>query len=130
MFDFDIFWGGSKRSRKYIPKDYKYKVLDKQKWRCARCKADLRSTRWHIDHKKPVALGGKTIPSNLQALCPTCHNKKTAEDRRKISQAKSKKPKNSFEDNILAGELELEFLGISKRNKKKKRKNKDWFDFW
>ena len=42
--------------------------------RCARCGG---TERLEVDHKVPVALGGKSDISNLQALCARCHREKT-----------------------------------------------------
>jgi len=49
----------------------------------------------HLDHKIPVRLwelkdlkGNVNTPSNLQLLCPTCHEHKSAEDKKKIAKYK------------------------------------------
>ncbi len=34
----------------------------------------------HVDHIKPEAAGGMDQHSNLQTLCKSCHDKKTAKD--------------------------------------------------
>jgi len=70
-------------------------ILRKQKGKCAGkyCakehgkKMDV-NIRSHFDHIKALALGGKNIPSNLQALCANCHQLKTREDHKKIAEAK------------------------------------------
>jgi superfamily II DNA or RNA helicase len=43
--------------------------------RCMQCGVEL-PHRWHADHIIPYTKGGKTIPSNGQALCPNCNLKK------------------------------------------------------
>lgn len=70
-------------------------IWDRQKGRCVgkHCRHSLlRRSAVHYDHIKPWELGGKTIPSNGQALCPTCHSIKTNKDRLK-KQAKARTSK-------------------------------------
>lgn len=55
----------------------------RQKWRCAACGHLLEDT-FEIDHVRSLHLGGLDSLSNLQALCPNCHAKKT-----KIEKCKS-----------------------------------------
>lgn len=83
--------------REYIPAHYKSELWRKQKGRCAMCGKKLDPHHYHIDHKKPVALGGKTTLSNLQLLCPECHMRKTKKDRLMISKAKKNKNKDAFD---------------------------------
>ena len=37
----------------------------------------------HVDHIKPRRMGGTDDPSNLESLCTTCHNRKTATETHK-----------------------------------------------
>lgn len=53
--------------------------------------------RNNFDHIKPLALGGKDILSNIQALCANCHQLKTREDRKKIALANKEKAKQSVD---------------------------------
>jgi len=106
---FDIFGGGKNSRRKYISKADEDKILERQKWKCARCGKTLKPGRYHIDHKKPLALGGSNSIRNLQALCPNCHHVKTKEDRKKIAKAKKKE-----KEDILG-------FGLSLTGKKKKK---------
>ena len=55
-------------------------LLAEQGFKCAnpRCRADLRKEKRHLDHKKPVFLGGKTVIENLQWLCSKCNLSKGA----------------------------------------------------
>src|SRR3989338_2285794 len=73
----------------------KDKILQRQRGKCAgkncsrnhgkKLPVNIRS---HFDHIKPLALLGKDIPSNIQALCANCHQEKTREDRKKIAETK------------------------------------------
>ncbi|PIN89134.1 hypothetical protein COU60_04690 [Candidatus Pacearchaeota archaeon CG10_big_fil_rev_8_21_14_0_10_34_76] len=82
----------------------KDKILQRQKGLCAGkdCKKEHNGKRVPInirsnfDHVKPLALGGKDILSNLQALCPNCHQFKTREDRKMISLRKKKSSSNNI----------------------------------
>jgi 5-methylcytosine-specific restriction endonuclease McrA len=83
--------------RQHIPMDWKAKILERQRKKCAGKECQKLSGRKapidimaHFDHKKPLAMGGSDSLSNLQGLCFTCHGKKTREDRYKISQWKKK----------------------------------------
>lgn len=53
------------------------RILERQKYRCVYCPADLKRG-YHIDHIMPLALGGSNWPSNLQGLCPKCNMSKGA----------------------------------------------------
>jgi len=50
-----------------------------QKWICAHCH-ELLDHCYQTDHVIPLAEGGSNEASNLQALCPGCHARKTIED--------------------------------------------------
>lgn len=52
----------------------------KQNKHCAglRCDRYLKRSEFHVDHIIPRSQGGTNHPNNLQALCITCHGKKTA----------------------------------------------------
>lgn len=54
----------------------RYKVLSRDRFRCAACgrspATDL-AVSLHVDHVIPVAAGGKTTEQNLRALCADCN---------------------------------------------------------
>jgi len=110
----DIFGSGKEsKKRSYINKAIKYKLWEKQKKRCAICHKPIDPTNWHLDHKKPIALGGTNNIRNLQLLCPSCHDKKSREDVMKIARARRGQKKK---------ESSLDIWGLGDLVTKKKRK--------
>ena len=84
--------------REAISMFWKEKIIKKQRSCCAgkdcakihngkKMKVDIYVD---FDHIKPLALGGKHVITNIQALCAGCHKSKTREDRFNISQYKKK----------------------------------------
>lgn len=61
-------------------RDEQLAVLEmKQRMRCALCGTKLRaSAHYHVDHIKPVALGGVSREGNFQLLCFECNQGKGA----------------------------------------------------
>lgn len=51
-------------------------VAGGQEWKCAMCYQILPPT-YEVDHILRLEFGGSNDISNLQALCPNCHRKKT-----------------------------------------------------
>jgi 5-methylcytosine-specific restriction endonuclease McrA len=66
---------------RYISEYIKVEVRKKQNNKCAICGNRFFEDLINYDHKIPVALGGTSDVSNIQALCPTCHYLKTRHDR-------------------------------------------------
>lgn len=69
-----------KRSVSEAKKKY---VAANQGWRCGHCGCMLDAT-YEVDHKLALMHGGTNDISNLEALCPNCHRKKTVEERNGI----------------------------------------------
>ncbi|MFJ2806141.1 HNH endonuclease [Kitasatospora sp. NPDC087271] len=44
------------------------------------CGEDFPAELVDVDHRTPLALGGEDTDDNVQALCRTCHQAKTARD--------------------------------------------------
>ncbi len=76
--------------RRYISKETRLRVRERQKHKCVSCGQRFKPGRYHIDHKRAVALGGSDSIRNLQALCPNCHDRKNKEDARKIARARKR----------------------------------------
>ncbi len=53
-------------------------IFQKQKGKCAYCRADLKKVRRNIDHIMPIKLGGENTRKNLQLLCKPCNARKSA----------------------------------------------------
>ncbi|RNJ80344.1 MAG: HNH endonuclease [Nitrosopumilus sp. H8] len=58
----------------------RYDILSRSKGVCVACGARSTQAMLHVDHIKPRSLGGKTEPSNLQALCYKCNTQKRNRD--------------------------------------------------
>ena len=65
--------------RRKLTKAEKIKVAASQKWRCMRC-SELLDECFEVDHVEQHSLRGDDSSSNVQALCPRCHRKKTYDD--------------------------------------------------
>lgn len=71
---------GGTREKRNVTGLMKKKVAASQEWKCGHCKATLDET-YEVDHIKALFNGGSNDQSNLVALCPHCHRKKTVEER-------------------------------------------------
>ena len=68
----------SKNQRKLLTKDLRRSIMERDNYTCQMCgKYMPDEVGLHIDHIIPVALGGKTVPSNLQVLCSKCNGAKS-----------------------------------------------------
>jgi len=54
------------------------------------CKEDISKITPNFDHRIPLAIGGSDTFTNIQALCGTCHDEKSAIDKLEISRARRK----------------------------------------
>lgn len=68
----------SQRKARFATRQQKRAILIIQDFKCASCGCDADS--FEFDHVVPFSAGGNTSLENLQALCRTCHNKKTLSD--------------------------------------------------
>ena len=71
---------GSTKEKRNVSGLLKKKVAAGQQWKCGTCTVTLDET-YEVDHKLALYKGGSNDESNLVALCPNCHRKKTVEER-------------------------------------------------
>lgn len=65
--------------KRYVPNKMKRQVQSDQEHKCNVCSELLTATS-EIDHIIPLFMGGSNLRNNLQALCQSCHSKKTLEE--------------------------------------------------
>lgn len=94
-----------KYERVPVGNSQKTEILHKQKGKCAGCGLNFHEegVRAHFDHIKRVETGGASKLDNLQAICPTCHDKKTHKENVQKIEKTRKKPKKKEENNIFGG---------------------------
>lgn len=66
--------------KRLVSESTKKFVAAKQGWKCGLCQTTLDET-YEVDHITPLHKGGSNDPTNLMALDPICHRKKTNADR-------------------------------------------------
>lgn len=60
--------------RKKLTAKLRYEILKRDGFRCQICGASQEDgVKLHVDHIKPVARGGLTVPENLRTLCQSCN---------------------------------------------------------
>ena len=72
--------GSSQKEKRNVSGLTKKKVAASQSWKCGNCTHTLDET-YEVDHKIALYKGGSNDISNLVALCPHCHRKKTVDER-------------------------------------------------
>lgn len=72
--------GTRTKHRRNVGALLKKKVAASQAWKCGSCGQMLDET-YEVDHIVALDHGGTNDPSNLRALCPHCHRKKTVDER-------------------------------------------------
>lgn len=66
--------GGHVQERVPIPRSVRFRVLDRDGYRCRYCgRSALDGAKLHIDHIMPVARGGTNEESNLVTACQECN---------------------------------------------------------
>lgn len=71
------------KMRTPIPAHYKQTILRRQKHKCKICSVFL--DVYDIDHVVPYRIHPVHKLSNLQALCPNCHARKTRSEAKELS---------------------------------------------
>jgi hypothetical protein len=72
------------KMRTSIPSYYKQLILRRQEHKCNKCSVFL--DVYDIDHIVPYRVCQEHRLSNLQALCPTCHARKTRSEARYLAE--------------------------------------------
>jgi len=67
--------------RKLFSEFEKQSIASANDYKCNICRTDLVEREFQIDHKIPIANGGKNAIENLQPLCKSCHKRKTANEK-------------------------------------------------
>lgn len=67
--------------RKLFSEFEKQSIASANDYKCNICRTDLVEREFQIDHKIPIANGGKNVIENLQPLCKNCHKRKTANEK-------------------------------------------------
>ena len=68
---------GETDKRKLFTEFEKQSICSAYDYKCVTCRIDLVDREFDIDHKIPLASGGKNSIENLQPLCKSCHTKKS-----------------------------------------------------
>jgi predicted restriction endonuclease len=85
-----------KDSRRAFGSDQRKQILHQQDNKCARCHKKLDPRAIHFHHAKPWSSGGRTIVANGRALCASCHEILSHEERLKKTDKKRKKTDKSL----------------------------------
>ena len=91
-----IKYNKNKSKRKLKEKDKKI-IASAQEWKCKKC-FELLPSSFQVDHIIPFSISKNDSHSNLEALCPNCHSKKTQKEHSRI--IKYKKLKSILQYNI------------------------------
>lgn len=67
------------KKKRRVTESMKKRVAARQQWKCGLC-GQLLDETYEIDHIIPLCKNGTNDMSNLMALDPICHRKKTLED--------------------------------------------------
>lgn len=68
-----LFTARKQRSRASLKKSLRFAVLRRDSFRCVYCGADASNGKLHVDHVKPVSLGGTDDELNLVTACESCN---------------------------------------------------------
>ena len=69
-----------KVKKRKVSETTKKVVAANQKWHCSMCN-NMLDASYEVDHIVPLYKGGDNSINNLQALCRSCHGKKTIYDK-------------------------------------------------
>ena len=80
-------WSGNRRS---FPTATRKQIMDRDEWRCQIRGEGCLGEATQADHIKNWAEGGTDDAANGQAACAECHKHKTAEERKRGMQKRSR----------------------------------------
>ena len=124
-------WDDERTERKRISKKEKEAIYTIQKKRCMYCGIRQELGRFDVDHKNPVAKGGKNSFTNYQLLCPPCNKRKgkmtDGEFRRKYKLMGVRGAKPPTKRIPLKHFEELTKKSAVRRAKKRKKDDDDWW---
>ena len=66
-----------KAGKRAVARKHRWMIAYRQHYVCAKCNLLLHPLGFDIDHVRELRDGGEDALDNLQALCATCHAKKT-----------------------------------------------------
>lgn len=64
---------GERSERDKMTQKVRWKILERDMFTCQSCGRSAPDVKLHVDHKIPIAMGGKTEESNLHTLCAECN---------------------------------------------------------
>tara|TARA_Y100000389_G_scaffold200790_2_gene241991 strand:+ start:170 stop:688 length:519 start_codon:yes stop_codon:yes gene_type:complete len=74
----------ARNRRTKMPEPKRRKIAARQDWKCSNpdgnCILKGELQEYDVDHVIPLMAGGLDNESNMQALCPACHRRKTEND--------------------------------------------------
>lgn len=75
-------------ARRRFDDDFRSVLLSMQGHKCNTCLSCIRDGIYDLDHKVPWCISHDDSWRNMQALCPTCHARKTRGEQKHIMAAK------------------------------------------
>lgn len=69
-----------RRKRKPLPARTRFRILNRDGFRCRYCGATAKDDRLHVDHVDAVSKGGSDNDDNLVTACATCNLGKFTDD--------------------------------------------------
>jgi predicted amidophosphoribosyltransferase len=75
---------GKRVKRRHLSFEQRKAIADSQNGLCSSCKQNLEDI-YQIDHIVPLAANGETNITNLHALCPNCHARKSKIENQLVS---------------------------------------------
>lgn len=102
-------------SRSKIPKQKRYNIYERDEYKCFYCSLQMTSgdERLSLEHKVPLAFGGKNTYSNLTTCCISCNRRRAKDTSNKMYayiMSKRKQKKVQDESTLFILFVSLSFL--------------------